>query len=185
MLQGIILLPSTYPKRILVFVHLLYRKLCRLSLVLGMTRRKTHITTILCPVKYSLPPCQQLLKTRVQRNYQSAIHRLKSTASISNSRHVRILKRGLFGVDPTLGELHGENEACCVARARARLLLALANCNAVPSVTEDPAAPEGSKGDGGQDAVLRRVRDAADCILGEVLQVMKYPHKLCMHSLFV
>ena len=90
----------------------------------------------------------------------------------SNCRHLRILKRGLFGVDPTLEELHGENESCCVARARARLLLALANCNAVPSVSEDPTTPDGGKGAGGNDTVLRRVRDAADCILGEVLQVM-------------
>lgn len=111
-------------------------------------------------------------------------HRLNSTASISNCRHVRILKRGLFGVDPTLAELHGENEACCVARARASLLLALASCNAVPSVSEDPTAPEGGKGDGSNDAILRRVRDAADCILGEVLQVTKrFSHNVCMHVL--
>lgn len=89
-------------------------------------------------------------------------------------RHARLLKRGLFGVDPTLTELHGENEACLVARARARLLIALAKSNAVPSVCGISAVKAGGgEGDGGGDAVLRRVRDAADCILGEVLQVRK------------
>lgn len=89
-----------------------------------------------------------------------------------------MLKRGLFGADATLTELHGENEACLVARARARLLLALACCSALPGVCEgsnststtENAETDSSSGSGGS-AVLRNVRDAADCILGEVLQV--------------
>lgn len=81
-------------------------------------------------------------------------------------RHTRLLKRGLSGVNPTLEELQGENEACMMALARARLLLTLANCSAmVPSES-------GEEGQGESDAaVLERVRDAADCVLGEVLQV--------------
>ena len=86
------------------------------------------------------------------------------------------MKRGLFGVEPTLSEIHGEKESCCVARARAFLLLALANSNAVPIVGEDLTTPNGGKGRDSDDTVLRRVRDAADCILGEVLQVIVQTH---------
>lgn len=87
-------------------------------------------------------------------------------------RHGRLLKRGLFGVNPTLEELHGEHEACLVARARARLLLALADCSAMlPSEGVEGGPEVGEEGGGGGAEVLRRVRDAADCILGEVLQV--------------
>lgn len=53
-----------------------------------------------------------------------------------------------------------------VALARARLLLTLADCSAMVS---SEGAEEGQGG--GNAAVLRRVRDAADCILGEILQV--------------
>lgn len=74
-------------------------------------------------------------------------------------------------MDPTLIELHGENEACLVARARARLLLVLADCSALPVVGSDPTVLEGGTGTGAGDGVLRRVRDAADSILGEILQV--------------
>eukprot|EP00752_Nemacystus_decipiens_P012187 g10805.t1 len=89
------------------------------------------------------------------------------------SRHGRLLKRGLFGINPTLEELHGENEACLLARARARLLLTLADCSAMlPSEgVEDGTECVGEDRADGTEA-LRRVRDAADCILGEVLQVV-------------
>ncbi|CAM9390873.1 unnamed protein product, partial [Hapterophycus canaliculatus] len=82
-------------------------------------------------------------------------------------RHTRILKRGLCGVNPALEELRGEHEACMVALGRARLLLTMADCS---SMVSSPGGEE-SLGDG-DAAVLRRVRDAADCILGEVLQVI-------------
>lgn len=86
-------------------------------------------------------------------------------------RHARLFKRGLVGVNPSLEELHGENEACLIARARARVLLTLANCSAMLPSEED--VTEGGEREGGGDdaAVLRRVRDATDCILGEILQV--------------
>lgn len=84
----------------------------------------------------------------------------------------RLLKRGLFGVDPCLEELHGENEACLIARARARLLLVLADCSAMlPSEGVEEGTEGRGEGGGGGAEVLRRVQDAADCILGEVLQV--------------
>lgn len=87
-------------------------------------------------------------------------------------RHGRLLKRGLFGIDPALEELHGENEACLIARARARLLLTLADCSAMlPSEEAEEGTEGGREGAGGGAELLRRVRDAADCILGEVLQV--------------
>lgn len=86
-------------------------------------------------------------------------------------RHVRLLKRGLFGVNPTLEELRGENEACLVARARARLLLALADCSAMLPSEDGEGRSDAREGEGDAD-VLKRVRDAADSILGEVLQVM-------------
>ncbi|CAM9352028.1 unnamed protein product, partial [Ectocarpus sp. 13 AM-2016] len=92
-----------------------------------------------------------------------------SGASGEPSRHVRLLKRGLLGVDPTLEELQGENEACLVARARARLLLALADCSMLPS-EDGEGRSDAREGEGDAD-VLKRVRDAADSILGEVLQV--------------
>ncbi|CAM9247576.1 unnamed protein product, partial [Ectocarpus fasciculatus] len=86
------------------------------------------------------------------------------------SRHVRLLKRGLFGVNPTLEELRGENEACLLARARARLLLALADCSAMLPSEDGEGGTDARVGEGDAD-VLKRVRDAADSILGEVLQV--------------
>ncbi|CAM9135050.1 unnamed protein product [Scytosiphon promiscuus] len=83
-------------------------------------------------------------------------------------RHTRLLKRGLSGAKPDLEELRGEREACTVALGRAHLLLALADCSAMePS----DVGEEAGRGEGGA-AVLRRVRDAADCVLGEVLQVI-------------
>ncbi|CAB1113909.1 unnamed protein product [Ectocarpus sp. CCAP 1310/34] len=88
----------------------------------------------------------------------------------SRPRHVRLLKRGLFGVNPTLEELQGENEACLVARARARLLLALADCSATLPSEDGEGRSNAREGEGDAD-VLKRVRDAADSILGEVLQV--------------
>jgi len=86
------------------------------------------------------------------------------------------LKRGLFGVNPILEELHGEYEACLIARARARLLLALADCSAMLPSDEGGLGGGAEGGGRGGDGVaaadmLRRVRDAADCMLGEVLQV--------------
>lgn len=81
------------------------------------------------------------------------------------------MKRTLFGANPAATELHGEKEACLVARARARLLLALAHCSALPGVPTDAEASIGGDEQGGE-AVVRRVRDAADCVLGEVLQVI-------------
>ncbi|CAM9264371.1 unnamed protein product [Ectocarpus sp. 12 AP-2014] len=91
-------------------------------------------------------------------------------ASGEPSRHVRLLKRGLFGANPTLEELRGENEACLVARARARLLLALADCSAMLPSEDGEGKSDAREGEGDAD-VLKRVRDAADSILGEVLQV--------------
>ncbi|CAN0183838.1 unnamed protein product, partial [Pylaiella littoralis] len=89
-----------------------------------------------------------------------------------HSRHTRLFKRGLVGVDPNLKELHGENETCLIARTRARLLLILANCSAMLSSEGESSEQEEREGEGGNDGVLRRVRDAADCILGEILQVV-------------
>eukprot|EP00903_Cladosiphon_okamuranus_P012352 g11581.t1 len=89
------------------------------------------------------------------------------------SRHGRLLKRGLYGMNPMLEELYGENEACLVARARARLLLTLADCSALlPSERIEEGIDSEGDGEGDAAEVLRRVRDAADCILGEVLQVV-------------
>ncbi|CAM9209213.1 unnamed protein product [Ectocarpus sp. 4 AP-2014] len=93
-----------------------------------------------------------------------------SGASEEPSRHVRLLKRGLFGAYPTLEELRGENEACLVARARARLLLALADCSAMLPSEDGEGRSDAREGEGDAE-VLKRVRDAADSILGEVLQV--------------
>lgn len=51
------------------------------------------------------------------------------------------------------------------------MLLALAHCSALPGVRADSITSNAGDEHSGE-AVVRRVRDAADCILGEVLQVI-------------
>lgn len=113
------------------------------------------------------------------RSYRQPTWHLPPPYPHGKPRHGRLLRRGLFGIDPALEELHGENEACLIARARARLLLTLADCSAtLPSESaegETEGGGDGGEHGGGGADVLRRVRDAADCILGEVLQVTRYP----------
>lgn len=106
---------------------------------------------------------------RMNTNRTACNLRYRLPISSAERRHARLLKRGLSGANPTLLELKGEHEACLVAKVRARLLLALANCSALPD------ARVAGEETGGGDAVLRRVRDAADTILGEVLQVSIEP----------
>lgn len=62
-----------------------------------------------------------------------------------------------------------EKEACLVARARAHLLLALADCNTMSIATAENTT-SGSTRSRASD-VVRRVRDGADHLMGEILQV--------------
>lgn len=91
-------------------------------------------------------------------------------------RHVRLLKRGLSEADQALPELQREKEACMVSLTRAQLLVGLADCNVLPEVGDSSPMEQSSEsaGGGGGSAVLRRVRDAADCMLGEILQARSF-----------
>ncbi|CAM9508779.1 unnamed protein product, partial [Discosporangium mesarthrocarpum] len=95
-------------------------------------------------------------------------------------RACTLLCSGLSHLHPTQLEVLGEEEVLLVAMARAKILVSLARCcGALCRITGTTTPGSASSAGGGKEesalggeAVVRKIRDSADLMLGEILQVV-------------